>query len=136
MVQGCSAQCPRRTLFRQWAQAAGMSDVTLGANAAVSESAAPREPAATDDGAEDAKSAKVSPDKIPHVFLGVLGVLAVQEDLISFPNAETPCAPFSRRRLPATRRPGRCARSVGCRGDRPAYRCARRSWRSASRRGS
>ena len=28
---GGSAQCPRRTLFRQWAQIAAMSDVTLGA---------------------------------------------------------------------------------------------------------
>ena len=46
-LAGRSAQCPRRTLFRQWAQAAGMNDVTLGAYAAVSEKAAPREPAAT-----------------------------------------------------------------------------------------
>ena len=41
-----SAQCPRRTLLRQWAHAAAMSDVSSGAIAAVSESASPRDPAA------------------------------------------------------------------------------------------
>src|SRR3972149_5104355 len=42
-----SAQCPRRMLLRQWAQVAAMSHVTLGATAADSERAAPRDPAAT-----------------------------------------------------------------------------------------
>ena len=43
---GCSAQCPRRTRFRQWAQVAGMNSVALGAMPP-SPRKPPREPAAT-----------------------------------------------------------------------------------------
>ncbi|MEX2164088.1 MAG: SDR family NAD(P)-dependent oxidoreductase [Sulfuricaulis sp.] len=42
-----SAQCPRRMLLRQWAQIAAMNHVSLSAPAAVSEIAAPRDPAAS-----------------------------------------------------------------------------------------
>ena len=42
VAQGGSAQCPRRTRFRQWAQAAGRNNVAVGANAAVSEWPPPR----------------------------------------------------------------------------------------------
>jgi len=41
-----SAQCPRRTLLRQWAQVAAVNPVSLSATTAVSERAAPRDPAA------------------------------------------------------------------------------------------
>src|SRR3989344_7309575 len=46
-AQGCSAQCPRRTLLRQWAQAAGMNSVALGAMPPSTKALSPREPAAT-----------------------------------------------------------------------------------------
>ena len=52
-----SAQCPRRTRFRQWAHIAAMSNVSLGAMPPSPKNAAPREPAATSSAARNSFAA-------------------------------------------------------------------------------